>query len=49
MYLSPQAITKYQAIHKKEFGEEISAAAAEIRGKELCSLFKLLINHKYQK
>jgi hypothetical protein len=49
MHLTPQAIAEYQAIHLKEFGEEISASAAEKRGKEICEFYKLLINYKYRK
>ena len=49
MHLTPEAIAEYQALHKKEFGEDITLAEAEIRGKELCALFKSLINHKYKK
>jgi hypothetical protein len=46
MKIDTEAVAEYQEIHRREFGEEISAVDAETRGKELCELYKLLINHK---
>lgn len=40
--LSEQAIKEFQAIYKKEFGEEISYADASGKGEKLIRLFKII-------
>ena len=40
--LSKKAIEEYQAIHKKEFGVEISEQEAQEQGMKLLRLFKLI-------
>lgn len=40
--LSEQAIKEFQAIYKKEFGEDISYAEASEKGTKLIRLFKII-------
>lgn len=40
--LSKQAVTEFQAIYKKEFGEDISIEKADELGTKMLRLFKLI-------
>ena len=42
MRLTKEAIEEFQKLYEEEFGEQLSFEEAEIRGRELVELYKML-------